>query len=130
MKPLLILPQKHRSDDADIWRAAIRRGWETVRVGRTVDSATFQDRPRVCYYGNGLHALQLGSRLPVAFGKIDPLLLAELPETRRAVALRRFSEIAQPLADTCFVSQRRRNGFLRVSIRPAQRCRRDRCRMI
>src|SRR4051812_15944687 len=42
MKPLLLLPQKHRPDDADFWRAAVRRGWETLRLGRTVDPADFR----------------------------------------------------------------------------------------
>lgn len=79
MKPLLILPQKHRSDDADLWRAAIRRNWETVRIGQAVDPTLFEGRPTVRYYGNGLHALQLGDRLPISFGKIDPHLLSTLP---------------------------------------------------
>lgn len=103
MKPLLILPQRHRPDDADLWRAAIRRGWETIRVGLVVDSAVFSGRPMVRYYGNTLHSLQLEGHLPLSFGTIDPLLLTELPETRRTIALRRFGEITQPLTTACFV---------------------------
>lgn len=103
MKPLLLLPQKHRPDDADLWRAAIRLGWDTLRVGTTVDREAFAGRPMIRYYGNGLHALQLRGMLPVSFTAIDPAFLPELSVTRRSISLQPFAAISVPFAKATFV---------------------------
>src|SRR4051812_9804143 len=104
MKPLLILPARHRSDDADIWRAAVRSGWETFRAGADLSGVSLAGRPRVRYYGNTLHAMQLGSRLPIKFHTIPPTALTVLPQfTKRSVRLTTYGDVSNGRSAPCFV---------------------------
>lgn len=95
MKPLLILPSRHRSDDADIWRAAVRQGWETFRANSDLSEVVLIGRPRIRYYGNTLHAMQIGSQLPITFPPIPLTALTLLTDiTKRSVHLTTFADIS------------------------------------
>lgn len=76
MSNLLILPERHTTNDALIWKEAINRGWNTYRaaIGETV----IEDRERVLYYGNTLHAASLKTH--VTFKAIDPYWMERCPE--------------------------------------------------
>lgn len=104
MNPLLLLPQQHRSDDAEIWRAAVRQGWETIRIRREVSPADMLGRPMVRYYGDLLHASQLPAGLPFKFSPIDPEVLSQLPAyTKRSLVFTRYGQLPSVLPEKAFI---------------------------
>jgi hypothetical protein len=70
----LILPPNHTADDASIWRAAVRQGWNTVRGRNEPESYRFAVLPedKLVYYGNTLHRDRIASILTLNARKLDP----------------------------------------------------------
>jgi len=111
-KPLMLLHNRHSPDDSDIWRVAIRRGWDTERTSEIDVVRHMEGHDFVRYYGNTLHGAIIEKYLPFRFGHIDAAHLMNLPfHTKRNVTLLPFKDIKQPLQWDAFVKPAREKYF-------------------
>lgn len=103
---LLLLHSRYSVDDCDIWRAAIKRGWRTERIGMSHIELGYKlaGHPNmVRYYGNMLHIEEIGKYLPCKMLPLDIANLANLePWTKRKIELFRCKDIAMPLREAGF----------------------------
>ncbi len=114
MKKLLLLHERHTPDDSDIWRVAIRSGWNTERTNMYKVKDHIEGYDYVRYYGNTLHArfLLSANKLPFTFSPIDYSILPGLGEfTKRHIAYYNFSRLVQPIQTTMFIKPARDKWF-------------------
>lgn len=76
----------------DIWRAAIRRKWETERVHDKSNVKDIVKNRHSRYYGNVLQSNL--KDFPFKFYPIDLNVLAKTPLTKRKIALARFGDLS------------------------------------
>jgi ATP-grasp domain-containing protein len=111
-KPLLLLHNRHTPDDSDIWRVAVRRGWNTARVTEHTVKAAMEGHDHIRYYGNTLHAKMIEDQLPIGFLPIDYSSLARIDlYTRRKVGYTTFDQIVQPITHDTFIKPARDKWF-------------------
>lgn len=106
MKNLMLLHNRHTPDDCDIWRVAMKRGWNTVRTSAVEIylKENIKGYNFIRYYGNTLHAEMIKEHLPFTFTPINPWYLANLAEyTKRNISLVKFDDIKQPIQKECFI---------------------------
>lgn len=104
MKKLLLLHNRHTPDDSDIWRAAIRRGWNTQRTDQFRVKEHCQGYDHIRYYGNTLHQAQIGEHVPISFAPIKAFYLPKCEYyTKRKIELISFESLAIPLKQTAFI---------------------------
>ena len=115
MKNLMLLHNRHTPDDSDIWRVAMRRGWNTSRCGL---SAPIKDQIKgfdfVRYYGNTLNGAEIENQLPFKFVPIDYEQLAGKRlsyYTDRKIDYISFGELKQPIEQDCFIKPARDKWF-------------------
>lgn len=112
MKKLLLLHERFRADDVDLWRIAIRRGWNTERTNRFKIQDHLKGADFVRYYGNTLHVEMIREFLPIDLSPIDYKKLAECLEfTKRKIDFIRFETLAQPLVQNAFIKPAREKWF-------------------
>lgn len=74
----LLLPFRHTSDDALIWRIGIKRGYRSIRSENPADYIT---DPGHVYFGNAMHADNLKKAgVALRVERLDPLWLTKLPQ--------------------------------------------------
>lgn len=107
MDKLLLLHKRYTSDDGDIWREAISRGWRTARVGiHPVDiERNLLPRPDlVRYYGNTLHYDAAKDHFPIIAAEIPAANLASMPDlTKRRIELITVADVKQPITHSQFL---------------------------
>jgi hypothetical protein len=95
MKKLLLLHNRHTADDSDIWRVAIRNGWETTRTNALQIKQHMEGYDFIRYYGNTLHGALIKDKLPFKFLEINPNHLANLEfYTKRKIRLMSYKDFA------------------------------------
>ncbi len=106
MKNLLLLDNRYTPDTSDIWRAAIRRGFATIRTDiLRVKDHVIGDYGLIRYYGNTLHAEMIKNYLPFEFIPLNEKnrWLTTIPElTKRKIEVIRFGALTQPLKQKIF----------------------------
>ena len=101
---LLVLPNEHTKEDQMIWRAAIRRGWKTLRFDPNKPEK-IEGYDMVRYYGNVLNKKRIEKYLPIRFAAISPTILSELDIswTGRTIKSMKYSELENPLSENRFI---------------------------
>jgi hypothetical protein len=113
MKSLMFLHNRHTPDDQDIWKEAIRRGWNTARVNQIDVKDKMEGFDFVRYYGNTLHGAQIENQLPFKFVPIDYSILAKISDyyTSRHIHYMRFADLKQPVQEDLFIKPARDKFF-------------------
>ena len=111
-KPLLLLHNRHTPDDSDIWRVAVRRGWNTARVTERTVKAAMEGHEYIRYYGNTMHSKMIEDQLPIRFIPIDYSSLARIESyTRRKIEYTTFGKLIQPIQRDLFIKPARDKWF-------------------
>lgn len=104
MKKLMLLDERYSRDGSDIWREAIRRGWNTERVNQFNVEERMKGFDFIRYYGNTLHATQIRDKLSFELSIINPYMLTRIPEiTKRKIECFEYWLLKQPLEKRCFI---------------------------
>ena len=96
---------RHTADSSDMWRTAIRRGWETRRTNMYQVQEHCKGYDLVRYYGNTLHAEQIKNGVPFKFDVIPAFLdlPSLLPYTKRKIRGMCYALLKQPIEEDCFI---------------------------
>jgi hypothetical protein len=102
---LLVLPPNHTAEDQGIWRAAIQRGWKTIRFNDKDDPELLKGYDMVRYYGNVLHKSRIEKFLPIKFKEVSQTLLADLDISWTGRKIKRipFGDLETPLKEDTFI---------------------------
>lgn len=95
-KKLLLLHLRADVNTNDIWRAAIRTGWNTERIDHSGRFDIPPDVTKIRYYGNTLHAEIIGNKIPLKCLPLDLNVLAQTKLTKRIVVLTTVEIFAKP----------------------------------
>ena len=104
MKKLILLDNQYNANTNDIWKSAIKNGWNTQRTTSAFVKKDMEGYGFIRYYGNFLHADRIKDELPFIFDPIPPEILANSYQfTKRDIKLLKFKDLKQPFDEDIFV---------------------------
>ena len=112
MKKLLLLHNRFTANDNDMWRIAVKRGWNTYRTNLYQVKDHIKGFDFIRYYGNILHLELIRPFLPFKFYEIDYSILPKLKQyTKRDIKYLHYKDLKQPFIKDCFIKPARDKWF-------------------